>query len=41
MESHQVGEINHMRGRVSLKTSADPANFERASYIHMLHRWKS
>lgn len=41
MESHQVGEITHMRGRVSLKTSADPANFERASYIHMLHRWKS
>ena len=41
MDSRNVGEIDHMRGRVSLKTSADPANFERASYIHMLHRWKS
>jgi hypothetical protein len=32
--------IDQMRGRVSLRASADPANFERASYIHMLHRWK-
>ena len=40
MERHEVREIDQMRGRVSLKTSAHPANFERASYIHVLHRWK-
>jgi dihydroorotate dehydrogenase (fumarate) len=38
MDSHEFAEIGHMRGRVSLKTSVDPANFERASYIHQLHR---
>ena len=40
MDRHDVRDIDQMRGRVSLKTSAHPANFERASYIHMLHRWK-
>jgi dihydroorotate dehydrogenase (fumarate) len=40
MDSHEARDIDQMRGRVSLKTSAHPANFERASYIHMLHRWK-
>ena len=39
MDSHRIAEIDDMRGRVSLKTSADPVNFERAAYIHMLHRW--
>ena len=41
MQRTDVPEIDRMRGRVSLKNSADPANFERASYIHTLHRWKT
>ena len=40
MNSHEMPQIDQMRGRVSLKTSTHPASFERASYIHMLHRWK-
>ena len=40
MEWHKVSSVEEMRGRVSLKTVADPGDFERANYIHMLHRWK-
>jgi dihydroorotate dehydrogenase (fumarate) len=39
MIGNQISDIDRMRGCVSLKSSADPANFERASYIHALHRW--
>jgi dihydroorotate dehydrogenase (fumarate) len=39
MEGNQFATIEEMRGRVSLLTSADPANFERANYIRTLHRW--
>jgi dihydroorotate dehydrogenase (fumarate) len=39
MQRHQVASVDEMRGRVSLRTSADPANFERANYIRSLHRW--
>ena len=38
MDAHGITEMDAMRGRVSLKASADPANFERAAYIHALHR---
>ena len=39
MERHQVSSVDDMRGRVSLQTSIDPANFERANYIRALHQW--
>jgi dihydroorotate dehydrogenase (fumarate) len=40
MEWNKVASVEEMRGRVSLKTAADPGDFERANYIHMLHRWQ-
>jgi dihydroorotate dehydrogenase (fumarate) len=40
MAQHQVSSIAAMRGRVSLRTSADPSNFERANYIRALHQWR-
>jgi dihydroorotate dehydrogenase (fumarate) len=40
MDDNGVADIDQMRGGVSLQASADPANFERAAYIHTLHRWK-
>ena len=39
MERHHIASVSEMRGRVSLQTSADPGNFERANYIRTLHRW--
>jgi dihydroorotate dehydrogenase (fumarate) len=40
MEWNKVSSVEEMRGRVSVKTAADPGDFERANYIHMLHRWQ-
>jgi dihydroorotate dehydrogenase (fumarate) len=40
MEWNKVASVEDMRGRVSLKTAANPGDFERANYIHMLHRWR-
>ena len=40
MQRHEIPRIDDLRGRVSLQSSADPANFERASYIRALHRWR-
>ena len=40
MERHDIAGVDDLRGRVSLHRSADPANFERASYIRALHRWR-
>lgn len=39
MDWYKMPSIEEMRGRVSLKAVANPANFERANYIHALHRW--
>lgn len=39
MERHHVSSVDEMRGKVSLKTTVDPRNFERANYIRTLHRW--
>jgi dihydroorotate dehydrogenase (fumarate) len=39
MEWHHIGQLDDMRGRVSLKKVNDPASFERAQYIHTLHSW--
>ena len=40
MERHRVAGIDDMRGQVSLRRSADPGNFERASYIRALNQWR-
>ncbi len=39
MEWYKVPSVEEMRGRVSLKTVADPSDFERANYIRALHHW--
>lgn len=39
MEWSEVPSVAAMRGRVSLKTAADPSGFERANYIHALQSW--
>jgi dihydroorotate dehydrogenase (fumarate) len=41
MEWSEVPSVEAMRGRVSLKTAADPSGFERANYIHALQSWKT
>lgn len=40
MARHDMPSVNDARGRVSLRSSADPENFERANYIRTLHRWR-
>ena len=40
MDRQAIAALDDVRGRVSLRSSADPANFERASYIRTLHRWR-
>ena len=39
MEWANISSVDEMRGRVSLKTAADPEGFERANYIRALHTW--
>jgi dihydroorotate dehydrogenase (fumarate) len=41
METHDVTTLSEMRGRASLKATADPAAFERANYIRMLQSWNT
>jgi dihydroorotate dehydrogenase (fumarate) len=41
MEWHRLTRLDEMRGRASLKYTADPAAFERANYIRALQSWKS
>jgi dihydroorotate dehydrogenase (fumarate) len=41
MEWSNMPSVEAMRGRVSLKTAADPTGFERANYIHALHSWNT
>jgi dihydroorotate dehydrogenase (fumarate) len=41
MEWNNLSSVEEMRGRVSLKTAADPGDFERANYIRALHRWRT
>jgi dihydroorotate dehydrogenase (fumarate) len=40
MDQHDIVHIDDVRGRASLRNEADPAAFERAQYIRMLHSWK-
>jgi len=39
LEWQKVDSVNAMRGRASLKSSANPAAFERAHYIRTLQSW--
>jgi dihydroorotate dehydrogenase (fumarate) len=41
MERHQLQHLDDVRGRASLKQTADPAAFERANYIRVLQSWKT
>jgi dihydroorotate dehydrogenase (fumarate) len=41
MAEHGVVRLDDMRGRASLKQTADPAAFERANYIRTLQSWKT
>ena len=40
MERHAINHVDDVRGRASLKRAPDPAAFERAHYIRMLHSWR-
>lgn len=40
MEEHDLASVESIRGRASLKSSADPSVFERANYIRTLHGWE-
>ena len=39
LQWQQLDSVNAMRGRASLKSSADPSAFERAHYIRTLQSW--
>jgi dihydroorotate dehydrogenase (fumarate) len=39
MERHQMATLDEMRGLASLQKTANPAAFERANYIRVLHSW--
>jgi dihydroorotate dehydrogenase (fumarate) len=41
MEWHHFSSVGEFRGRLSLKTTADPDAFERANYIRVLHSWST
>jgi dihydroorotate dehydrogenase (fumarate) len=39
MEAHHVVRLDEMRGRASLRSTADRTAFERANYLRVLHSW--
>mgnify|MGYP003353170283 FL=1 len=39
MERHEVARLDDMRGRASLRLTADRTAFERANYIRAIQRW--
>ena len=41
LEWHKMQDLAEARGLVSLKTTRDPASFERAQYIRTLHTWQT
>src|SRR6185295_11606088 len=41
MERNQLQHLDDVRGRASLRQTADPAAFERANYIRVLQSWKT
>jgi dihydroorotate dehydrogenase (fumarate) len=40
MEEHEYDSLNTMRGSMSYVNIADPAQFERANYMKVLHSYK-
>jgi dihydroorotate dehydrogenase (fumarate) len=40
METHEYESIKQMRGSMSMKNVKEPAAFERANYMKVLHSWK-
>ncbi|HVH26104.1 MAG TPA: dihydroorotate dehydrogenase-like protein [Vicinamibacterales bacterium] len=40
MDRHNISSLDEMKGRVSLKQTADPGAFERAHYIRTLQSWR-
>lgn len=40
MEAHEYESVKQMRGSVSQKRCAEPAAFERANYMKVLHSWR-
>jgi dihydroorotate dehydrogenase (fumarate) len=40
MEEHEYESIQQMRGSMSQKSVAQPAAFERANYIRVLHSYE-
>jgi dihydroorotate dehydrogenase (fumarate) len=40
MEEHEYESLNKMRGSMSYMNIADPAQFERANYMKVLHSYK-
>jgi len=40
MEEHEYESITQMRGSMSMKNVKEPAAFERANYMKVLHSWK-
>jgi dihydroorotate dehydrogenase (fumarate) len=41
MTEHEYESVTQMRGSATQTTSGDPAAFERANYVQMLHSWSS
>jgi dihydroorotate dehydrogenase (fumarate) len=40
MEEHEYESLDKMRGSMSYMNIADPAQFERANYMKVLHSYK-
>ena len=41
MDEHEYESVAQMRGSATQTTSGDPAAFERANYVQMLHSWSA
>jgi dihydroorotate dehydrogenase (fumarate) len=41
MAEHGYESVRQMRGSATQATSGDPAAFERANYVQMLHSWSA
>jgi dihydroorotate dehydrogenase (fumarate) len=39
MSGHEYVSVDQLRGSVSQATAEDPAAFERANYVRILHSW--
>jgi dihydroorotate dehydrogenase (fumarate) len=41
MDDHDYASVDQLRGSMSYATTDDPASFERANYVRVLHSWAS